>query len=149
MIFPFVSPARDANRLVNPGNVAGYIKLNCFALPVATPDIAAECTPFSAVPGTCRNSVTTRSWRNIVTGPGITNLDFSLFKNNYIRKISESFNAQFRVEMFNIFNHPNFATPVDNETLFQSSGAPAAGAGSLDLTSTTQREIQFALKLIW
>jgi outer membrane receptor protein involved in Fe transport len=147
--FPVRLTGSACTSLVNPGNVANYINLSCFGLPAATPDIVAQCTPFSAVPGTCRNVIGTGSIRNIVTGPGLTNLDFSLFKNNYIRRISESFNAQFRIEMFNVFNHPNFGTPVDNETLFQSNGNPVAGAGSLDLTSTTQREIQFALKLIW
>ena len=49
--------------------------------------------------------------RNILIGPGLTDFDFSLFKNNYIPRISESFNIQFRAEVFNILNHPNFAPP--------------------------------------
>ena len=36
--------------------------------------------------------------RNILIGPGVTSLDFSLFKNNYIKRISERFNIQFRAE---------------------------------------------------
>ena len=35
-------------------------------------------------------------------GPGLSNLDFSVFKNNHVRKISENFNVQFRAEFFNI-----------------------------------------------
>lgn len=80
------------------------------------------------------------------------NLDFSIFKNNYIRRISESFNIQFRAEMFNILNHPNFALPVspDNTDIFDSSGALLTGtAGLLTKTTTDAREIQFALKVIW
>ena len=84
------------------------------------------------------------------------NLDFSLFKNNYIRKISESFNVQFRAEIFNILNHPNFALPVepDNTDILDSTGAllnpPDNGtAGVITSTTTKSREIQFALKVIW
>jgi len=84
------------------------------------------------------------------------NLDFSLFKNNYVRKISENFNVQFRAEIFNILNHPNFALPVepDNTDIFDSTGAslnpPDNGAaGVLKSTTITSREIQCALKVIW
>jgi hypothetical protein len=72
-----------------------------------------------------------------------------VFKNNYIRKISETFNVQFRAEFFNILNRPNFAVPVDNSTLFDQGGSPVGGAGAVDATSTTSRQIQLALKVIW
>lgn len=133
---------------VNPGNPNNYIKLNCFALPAATAAIAAQCTPFAAAPGTCSNLVGDAG-RNSVVGPGLLDFDFSLFKNNYIRKISESFNVQFRAEFFNILNHPNFEPPISNDALFDSNGNPVGGAGAINQTSTTAREIQFALKFIW
>jgi hypothetical protein len=133
---------------VNPGNPNNYIKLNCFAVPMATPAIAAQCTPFSSVPGSCANLLGNVG-RNSVVGPGLVNLDFSLMKNNYIPRISENFNVQFRAEFFNILNRANFAAPIDNSTLFDQTGAPIGGAGAVDTTSTTSREIQFALKLIW
>jgi hypothetical protein len=133
---------------VNPGNVNSYINLNCFAVPMATPAIAARCTPFSAVPGSCANLMG-NAGRNTVIGPGLTTFDFSLFKNNYIKKISESFNVQFRAEFFNILNRANFSTPFANEALFDQTGSPIGGAGALTQTSTPAREIQFALKLIW
>jgi hypothetical protein len=149
---PFAYPNRltgpGCQSLVNPGNVKNYIKLNCFGLPMAPASLAAQCTPFSAVPGTCSNLLG-NSRRNILTGPGLTNFDFSLFKNNYIKRISEVFNVQFRVELFNVFNHPNFAAPVFNNFLFDSTGAPVGGAGLLSSTTTAAREIQFGLKLIW
>ena len=115
---------------VNPGNVNNYIKIQCFGFP----------NPSTLLGNTGRNSL---------IGPGLSNFDFSLFKNNYIRRISEHFNAQFRVEFFNVLNHANFSPPIDNSTLFDESGAPVDGAGALSSTSTTAREIQFALKLIW
>jgi len=98
------------------------------------------------------------SGRNILIGPGTSNLDFSIFKNVPIKKISESFNVQFRAEFFNILNHANFAVPVtpDHTDIFDSTGAslsplsPIFGsAGVLTSTNTPGREIQFALKLVW
>lgn len=133
---------------VNPGNPNQYIKLNCFAVPMATPDIAAQCAPFSTVTGSCSNLMG-NGGRNTVIGPGLVNWDSSLIKNTYIRRISESFNVQFRAELFNMLNRANFETPFHNSKLFDQTGAPIGGAGAVDSTSTPAREIQFALKLIW
>jgi hypothetical protein len=148
---PFAYPDRlrgpGCGSLVNPGNVNNYIKLQCFALPMATPAIAAQCVPFSAaaVAGTCQNLLGTGG-RDEVYGPGLKNLDFSLFKDN---KIKENLNLQFRAEFFNVFNHSNFNPPIANSTLFNQDGSVVGGAGSFDSTSTSNREIQFALKLIF
>ena len=71
------------------------------------------------------------------------NVDTSLFKGF---KISERWNLQFRAEAFNIFNHSNFSYP--NEIVFN--GAEISpSAGVLTQTSTTSRQIQFALKLLF
>jgi hypothetical protein len=67
--------------------------------------------------------------RNILIGPGISNLDFSVFKNNQIKRISENFNVQFRMEIFNALNHANFAPPGPgdgNTDLFDATGATLA-----------------------
>jgi Carboxypeptidase regulatory-like domain/TonB dependent receptor len=131
-----------------------YLDLNCFVLPKATSAIAAQCQPFGAlasapIPGTCAN-LRGNLGRNTITGPGLSKLDFSVFKNNPVRHISESFNVQFRAEIFNIFNRANFGSPTDNLTVFDQNGATqAATAGLLTSTQTTSRQIQFALKLIW
>ena len=73
----------------------------------------------------------------------------SSFKDNPVKRISETFNAQFRVEMFNILNHSNFNPPVANLAIFDGNGVIVPGAGQITSTSTTSRQIQFALKLIW
>jgi hypothetical protein len=89
--------------------------------------------------------------RNTLIGPGTSNLDFMVFKNNFVKKISENFNVQFRAEFFNILNRTNFAVPVspDNTDIFDSTGAPTGAAGLLTSTTTTSREIQFAVKITW
>jgi hypothetical protein len=85
----------------------------------------------------------------MLTGPGIGNVDFSVIKNTKVPRISETFNVQFRAEMFNVFNHVDWQAPLDNETLFQQSGAAQGGAGALDVITVPSREIQFGLKLIF
>ena len=128
-----------------------YLNLNCFTLPLATPDIAALCVPFSgaSVPGTCANLLG-NGRRNSVVGPGLVNLDMSLFKNNYVRRISEQFNVQFRVEVFNILNHTNFNPPTANSQAFNGDGSTGGlTPGLLDTTATTSRQVQFAVKVIW
>ena len=138
----------------NDSNGSIYLNASCFILPQSTPAIAAQCQPFgvgpgnSGIPGTCAN-LHGNLGRNVIIGPGLSNLDFSVIKNNHIKRISESFNAQFRAEIFNILNHANFASPTDNLALFDQAGQSIASAGLIDSTQTTSRQIQFALKLIW
>ncbi len=81
--------------------------------------------------------------RDTLIGPGIETWDFSLLKNMQIR---ERFRLQFRAEFFNLLNHPNFNTP--NTVVFTPTGASPT-AGLITSTSTTSRQIQLALKLLW
>jgi hypothetical protein len=88
--------------------------------------------------------------RNAVIGPGLINLDFAVTKDNHIRKISEAANLQFRAEIFNIANHPNYAFPIANNlSPIDNTGTQTAGFGTLTQTQGSERQIQFALKLIW
>src|SRR3984893_12078846 len=134
-----------------------YLNVNCFSLPTAPASMQAQCDPNSflgavqaAPAGTvyCGNLLG-RAGRNSLVGPALVNLDFSLFKNIPIRRISELFNVQFRVEMFNSLNHPNYNPPTSNNAIFDGTGAPVQGVGVITSTATTSRQIEFALKLIW
>jgi hypothetical protein len=150
--FPNRLTGPGCNSLINPGNPHNYIKTQCFTVPTA-PSAAfytANCDPTRGTFPQCFN-LRGNSGRNILIGPGTSNLDFSIFKNNYINRISENFNVQFRAEFFNSLNHANFAVPItpDNTDIFDSTGAPTGVAGLLTSTTTTAREIQFALKLVW
>jgi hypothetical protein len=108
---------------------------------------SANCDQRFAAP-TCINLLGNLG-RNAIIGPGLVNLDFSVVKNNKIPKISESFAVQFRAEFFNVFNHANFAPPVDNLEALDASGNPVPGFGQIDATQVPNREIQFALKFTW
>ena len=136
-----------------------YIKPGCFTVPVA-PNQAfwtANCDPAPPSVGAALGDLSCynlrgNAGRNTLVGPGLTNLDFSVFKNNYIRRISESFNIQFRAEFFNILNHANFNVPSlgdGNTNMLNGDGTVNGVAGLLTEPSTDPREIQFAIKLIW
>jgi Carboxypeptidase regulatory-like domain/TonB dependent receptor/TonB-dependent Receptor Plug Domain len=137
---------------VNPGNPNHYLKLACFTLPSmpvnAPPSLLAQCTPFAAAPGTCQNLLGNLG-RNSVIGPGLVNLNFSLFKNVPIPRVSETFTLQFRTEIFNIFNRADFQIPLSNLSVFNATGAPVAGAGAINATTYPSRQIQFGLKVIF
>jgi hypothetical protein len=89
-----------------------------------------------------------------VDGPGFHRIDFSVFKQI---PIHEDLRAEFRVEIFNLLNTPQFSIPG-----FSGPGI-AAAPGSLDFTNTAnfgkitstrdgaydQREVQLALKIYW
>ncbi len=152
----------DKNFRKNP-NGPIYINPSCFTLPQATPAIASQCQPFglrapgtdgvsdpgnAGVAGSCAN-LRGNLGRNVVIGPGLSKLDVSVFKNNYVKRISENFNAQFRAEIFNILNRANFSSPTDNLAIFDQGGQSVSSGGLLTSTQTTSRQIQFALKLIW
>ena len=135
-----------------------YINPSCFTPPSVSVATAATfpfpCTNFpsgSALPSGqvyCAN-LRGNLGRNVLIGPGLSKLDVSIFKNNYVKRISENFNAQFRAEIFNILNRANFSSPTDNLQVFDQSGQGIQSAGLLTSTQTTSRQIQFALKLIW
>lgn len=76
------------------------------------------------------------SARNVLYGPGRVNVDWSVFKNFGIR---EGMKVQFRAEMFNLFNTPQFDLP--NPTI----GNPAAGR--ITATVGNNRQVQMALRL--
>lgn len=67
--------------------------------------------------------------RNSLMGPGLNYLNFSVLKNT---DITELVKLQFRLEFFNLFNHPNFASPntVVDEPAFGSVSATNPSGGS-------------------
>jgi len=88
-----------------------------------------------------------------VPGPGFHRLDFSLFKNI---ELTERFKLQFRTEIFNAFNHPNFNAPgfggngvvaISNSLNFTNSNF--GEIGSTRDAPYDPRQVQFALKLYY
>jgi len=107
--------------------------------------------------------------RGIIRGPKLANADLSLNKDTKLKWLGEQGNVQFRAELFNIFNHPNFAPPSGTLTtaVVPSSTATtlvAAGQyngpnpalaintgtfGALTRTVTKSRQVQLALKIVF
>ncbi len=137
---PFDYPDRvhgnGCGHAINPRNPTNYIKLQCFAVP----------SPINRLGN---------AGRNPLTGPGLSELDASLFRNFPLKRISDSTSVQFRAEFFNVLNRANFAAPLNDDTLYAQDPAvtagasPVGGAGTIDATQTTARQIQFGLKILW
>jgi hypothetical protein len=81
--------------------------------------------------------------RDTLIGPGLATWDLSFLKNT---RLGERTDLQFRAELFNVLNHTNFNTP--NAIVFTPTGVSPT-AGVITGTSTTSRQIQFGLKLLW
>lgn len=122
-IRPSYNPAFVGSILT--GNPAQYFNPNAFVIPAS---------------GTYGNV-----GRDTLIGPGLATLDLALMKNT---SLTEKLRLQFRAEFFNLPNRPNFNTP--NPVVFTSSSpTPSPTAGVISSTSTTSRQIQFGVKLIW
>jgi len=83
--------------------------------------------------------------RNVFHGPGAVNFDFSVFKSFHV---TERQRVEFRAEIFNIFNTPQFANPSGNIS------APASFGKTLSTITTssgfaTNRQMQFALRYMF
>ena len=95
--------------------------------------------------------------RNIFEAPGYWNLDLGIQK---LFRLTESMRLEFRTEMFNALNHPNFDNPRDasvgspsfRSTVFAqaccSTVAPPTTQNIIQ-TGEAARVIQLALKLMW
>ena len=80
--------------------------------------------------------------RNTIIGPGVADVDLALEKGF---SLGERTNASFKAEMFNIMNHANFGVPLS--TALAASGAANPAAGRIIYTTTSSRQLQFAVRI--
>jgi hypothetical protein len=87
-----------------------------------------------------------------VRTPGLSNSDLSFSKNNYFGS-DNRFNAQFRMDMFNAFNHPRFGAPdanVNDCSARDASNTCIDGNfGKITSVRNSSRQIQLAVKFIF
>jgi len=149
--YSFVLPGQNPRSSIhfnadgNPAmlNAAAFAQPCQFGVPTPTPtNCIQESTPAGFLGGKQPSQI---------EGPGFSRWDLSLFKNF---NLTERTRLEFRAELFNILNHPNFNYPG-----FGGNGVNAV-SGSTDFTNANfgeigstrdnpldPREIQFALKL--
>jgi Carboxypeptidase regulatory-like domain len=83
--------------------------------------------------------------RNTLQAPGLVSTDVAVARRF---SLSERLSVQFRAEIFNLFNHTNFNAP--NPVVYAAAtGGPSPTAGVITSTTTTSRQVQFGLKLLW
>jgi hypothetical protein len=129
-----------------------FLNLPAFKVP-CTLDVAGNC-----IAGTQHFG---NLGRNALVGPHYRNFDFSVVKNN---NLGERVKLQIRMDIFNLFNHPNFANPLwpnfGVDFLANGIDATGRGVGFLPITTTPDvgtgnpflggggsRNIQLALRL--
>jgi hypothetical protein len=137
-----------------PGAVAG-----------GCPDGSASIGPFCSPPTDSMGNPLRQGnlGRNALRGFGATQWDFAVHRDF---PIHESLKLQFRAELFNVLNHPNFAPPISDiqspqaanpqfglstQTLGQYLGGANTGNGGFNSLYQLggPRSIQFALKLMF
>ena len=125
------------------GNAAAFSQ----PCPLGVTPVPSNCTPAG-------NGVNILGgYSTTTTGPGYHKLDFSAFKGF---QLTERFSLQFRAEMFNILNHPNFNAPgFGGNGVVSISGSTNFTSGNFGQIGSTRdgafssRQIQFATKLYY
>jgi hypothetical protein len=141
---------------VTTGNPAQWFNPDMFTLApmVTAPGSTTVCTSSTCGTGTTYGTLG-NAQRGLLRGPGLDDLDFSINKDTRLPFLGEQGNLEFRAEIFNIVNHPNFGMP--SASVFSGatsnyspySVAPSSSAGAVTSTIGTSREIQLALKVVF
>ncbi|MBI2822289.1 MAG: TonB-dependent receptor [Acidobacteria bacterium] len=86
--------------------------------------------------------------RHTVIGPGLATFDFAVIKQIRVRERSS---VQFRAEFFNLLNRANFDVPGSSgrQVFRDATGVPSGDAGRIVSTTTTSRQLQFGLKVMF
>jgi Carboxypeptidase regulatory-like domain/TonB dependent receptor len=147
-----IGPVNIVNQIITSGSQAGNIQWiapgsvcdprfgacaagTAFALPVALSASGVNIYHFGNL------------GRNALIGPNFRDVDFSLTKTT---RITERVRNELRLEVFDLFNHPNFGNP--------NTGAVTSVGNTFGVISSTRvptgdaggsRQLQFALKLIF
>ena len=120
---PLSAPSQRPNLTCNPNGgpktTAEWFNTACFALPAA----------FSYG----------NAGRDIVIGPGLDDFDAMLMNEFPVR---ENMKLQFRLDIFDFFNHPNLNAPVGAGRLFSTSSSFGSITSAQD-----PRDMQFSLRL--
>ena len=119
-----------------------YINQSCFTSYPIIGDEEPPGTCLAPLPdGNCPPIATAfgNTRPGIFRGPGQNSTDLSLIKNFSMHWPNDNAGVEFRAEMFNAFNHPQFGDP--------GIAVDAPGFGQITSTAVAPRIVQFALKI--
>ena len=122
-----IRPNQVCNPVLSNPTINEWFNTSCFAAPPSGELGNASRTPLS--------------------GPSFVNTDFSAIK-HFLLPWREGMRVDFRAEVFNLFNHPQFGTPGSSIC----AACPlvgAAGFGSINTTVNNPRLVQLALKFLF
>lgn len=135
----------------NLANITHGVSQGCLGVPagtpVGTPHMWFDPCAFSIPPAGFMGD----AGRDIIRGPGLANVDFSLVRDTPFHALGEAGRIQFRAEAFNILNRANFAIP-SQRTVFAAvanSEPPLANVGQITSTVTPSRQLQFVLRFMF
>ena len=118
----------------NKSDPTQYLDLTSFAAPCTFPAGGGDGFADTCIPGTRHFG---NEGRNSLVGPHFRQFDFSIFKNT---SLSEHVKLELRFEAYNLFNHPNFASPLLPSFIADAApngaGPDGRSLGSLRLTAT-------------
>jgi hypothetical protein len=135
----------------NPYNITHGVSSGCQGVAAGTP-IGTNTLYFDPCAFTIQSAgFLGTEERNYLSGPHFRQVDFSLVKDTHIPQLGEGGSLQFRAEIFNLFNHTNYAIP--NSSVFAGSGStvndvetPVQGVGQI-LSAFPSRQVQLSLKV--
>jgi len=78
--------------------------------------------------------------RNVIIGPGIQTVDLAMARSV---RLSDTMRAQFRMDFYNVLNHPNFVAPPTMQNF-----ADSSDFGAL-FVARSPRIVQIGLKFLW
>ena len=123
-----IRPNQVCNPVLSNPTISEWFNVNCFQNPPAGELGNASRTP--------------------VSGPGFVNTDFSAIK-HFLLPWREGMRLDFRAEVFNLLNHPQFGTPGLTSICAACPLLGAPGFGSIDTTVNNPRLVQIALKVLF
>jgi hypothetical protein len=136
-----------------PEKVQQYLNPAMFSMSPETLSPASEQANCPVGPGACTIGMLGNTPRDFISGPHARDWQFSLVKDTHVGFLGEAGLVQFRAEMFNVLNHPDFAPPNTNvfsgnqSDLSPFSEKPGGSFGKISAQQNIPRQIQLALRV--
>ena len=148
---PNLAPGRDVYSITHGVSISnGIDPCSTAGKPLGTVSLWFDPCAFVLQPAGFLGNVS----RDLLRGPGLSNVNFSAVKDTPLKYLGEAGSLEFRAEIFNILNHPNFilpaATVYSGSTLTSNVDTPISSAGQINSTGgNSSRQIQFAVKILF